>query len=292
MRAIVPLARVANTFVSGAIRRFVRPKQVANCSYAGQRTRAFSGTRADALDGDPDHLLLSLVREKVAVKAIAEKLGLSEGAVHRKVARLVSAGKVSAPAQHDSGDSLLDVDEDASTFVLRKSCEGRVVLNHSTHCDDLIPALEKLAEYEGIKTITPGRLKRVGGHVGFLNLKVAAAKCSGWVPAFNACSGFSRTHCTNHRSMAALWDILTPRPGELQAQCTAVEPPDEAAVKSTEGRADSHCSNARGGPCHTATIRHVVRDRREWAALGSAPSSTAAFTASQSLSSMPASNLC
>jgi len=179
MRAIVPLARVANTFVSGAIRRFVRPKQVANCSYAGQRTRAFSGTRADALDGDPDHLLLSLVREKVAVKAIAEKLGLSEGAVHRKVARLVSVGKVSAPAQHDSGDSLLDVDEDASTFVLRKSCEGRVVLNHSTHCDDLIPALEKLAEYEGIKTITPGRLKRVGGHVGFLNLKVAAAKCSG-----------------------------------------------------------------------------------------------------------------
>ncbi|ACB52912.1 unknown [Crocosphaera subtropica ATCC 51142] len=51
--------------------------------------------------------------------------------------------------------------------------KGRLVWNHSTHLDGLIPVLEKLINYTGINTITPGVIGRAKGHCPHLKLRVS-----------------------------------------------------------------------------------------------------------------------
>ena len=51
--------------------------------------------------------------------------------------------------------------------------DGRLVWNHSTHLDGLIPILEKLVKCEGITTVTPGRLKKTRSHMPKIKLKVS-----------------------------------------------------------------------------------------------------------------------
>lgn len=50
---------------------------------------------------------------------------------------------------------------------------GRVVLNHSTHIEGLIPVLEKLAKVAGISTLTPGVIAPVKGQSPHLQLRVS-----------------------------------------------------------------------------------------------------------------------
>lgn len=50
---------------------------------------------------------------------------------------------------------------------------GRLVWNHSTHIQGLIPVLEKLVVYQGIQTITPAVLGRARSHCPKLQLKVS-----------------------------------------------------------------------------------------------------------------------
>lgn len=50
---------------------------------------------------------------------------------------------------------------------------GRVVLNHSTHVEGLIPVLEEVARAPGIKTITPGVIGRAKGKTPHLSLRVS-----------------------------------------------------------------------------------------------------------------------
>ncbi|MBV5257893.1 metal-binding protein [Synechococcus moorigangaii CMS01] len=51
--------------------------------------------------------------------------------------------------------------------------KGRLVWNHSTHIEGLIPVLEKLANYGGIRTITPGALSRARGNSPQLKLRIS-----------------------------------------------------------------------------------------------------------------------
>ena len=51
--------------------------------------------------------------------------------------------------------------------------KGRLVWNHSTHVDGLIPILEKLLNFAGIRTVTPGVISRSKGHSPRLKLKVS-----------------------------------------------------------------------------------------------------------------------
>eukprot|EP00750_Incisomonas_marina_P017024 INCI19763.1.p1 GENE.INCI19763.1~~INCI19763.1.p1 ORF type:complete len:239 (+),score=33.48 INCI19763.1:45-719(+) len=125
-----------------------------------------------------------LLQDNLPVGAIADKLAVDVRTVHRRVQQLVLQGDI---------DDLFDAADNSSNSASQSNSErpeqpmelvrdpgvGRVVLNHSTHCDELIPVLQDLANFRGIRTITPGRVKRVDGHVGFLNLKVADNKCSG-----------------------------------------------------------------------------------------------------------------
>lgn len=50
---------------------------------------------------------------------------------------------------------------------------GRLVWNHSTHLDGLIPVLKKLLAYGGIRTITPGVLSRARSNSPQLKLRIS-----------------------------------------------------------------------------------------------------------------------
>ncbi|MEA5623091.1 DUF2103 domain-containing protein [Nostoc sp. UHCC 0251] len=50
---------------------------------------------------------------------------------------------------------------------------GRLVWNHSTHLDGLIPILERLCQHDGIQTVTPGVIGRVRGHCPKMQLRVS-----------------------------------------------------------------------------------------------------------------------
>ena len=57
---------------------------------------------------------------------------------------------------------------------------GRLVLNHSTHIPGLLPVLERLVQYPGIKTVTPGRLARVKGRPTPLTIRVTVPITGGF----------------------------------------------------------------------------------------------------------------
>lgn len=56
---------------------------------------------------------------------------------------------------------------------MSNSNNGRLVWNHSTHIDGLIPILERLTGCPGIQTITPAVIGRARGHSPRLQLKVS-----------------------------------------------------------------------------------------------------------------------
>jgi hypothetical protein len=57
---------------------------------------------------------------------------------------------------------------------------GRVVITHSTYVEGLIPLLRRLAEAEGIDTITPAVISRVRGRSSSLRLRVSTPITGGY----------------------------------------------------------------------------------------------------------------
>jgi hypothetical protein len=57
---------------------------------------------------------------------------------------------------------------------------GRLVLNHSSNIDGLIPILQKLALNENIKTITPAAISRVRGRSSKLILRISVKTINGF----------------------------------------------------------------------------------------------------------------
>lgn len=53
------------------------------------------------------------------------------------------------------------------------SSQGRLVWNHSTHIEGLIPILERLITYPGIRTVTPGVISRARSNCQRLKLRVS-----------------------------------------------------------------------------------------------------------------------
>lgn len=62
----------------------------------------------------------------------------------------------------------------------RSSAEGRLVWNHSTHLDGLIPVLERLVIQEGIGTVTPAVLRQGKSNSPHLLLKVSVPILGGY----------------------------------------------------------------------------------------------------------------
>ena len=57
---------------------------------------------------------------------------------------------------------------------------GRVVLNHSTHIEGLIPVLNKLALNINIKTVTPAIISTVKGRTSKLVIRVSVKTINGY----------------------------------------------------------------------------------------------------------------
>ncbi len=57
---------------------------------------------------------------------------------------------------------------------------GRIVITHSTYIDGLIPILKKLVVKKGIKTITPGIIKRTRGRSEKFHMRVSATIKNGF----------------------------------------------------------------------------------------------------------------
>ena len=57
---------------------------------------------------------------------------------------------------------------------------GRVVLNHSTYIEGLIPLLKKLALNINIKTVTPAIISRVRGRSSKLTIRVSVKTINGY----------------------------------------------------------------------------------------------------------------
>ena len=57
---------------------------------------------------------------------------------------------------------------------------GRVVLNHSTHIEGLIPILKKLALNTRIKLVTPAIISRVKGRSSKLIIRVSIKTINGY----------------------------------------------------------------------------------------------------------------
>jgi len=57
---------------------------------------------------------------------------------------------------------------------------GRLVLNHSTNVDGLIPILQRLAQDNNIKTITPGVISRVRGRSSKLIIRLSVKTINGY----------------------------------------------------------------------------------------------------------------
>ena len=57
---------------------------------------------------------------------------------------------------------------------------GRLVLNHSTNLEGLIPKLRKLALNTNIKTITPGAISRVRGRSSKLIIRLSVKTINGY----------------------------------------------------------------------------------------------------------------
>ena len=57
---------------------------------------------------------------------------------------------------------------------------GRLVLNHSTNIEGLIPVLRKLASNINIKTVTPAIISRVRGRSSNLVIRVSVKTINGY----------------------------------------------------------------------------------------------------------------
>ncbi|KAK4529510.1 hypothetical protein CCYA_CCYA01G0367 [Cyanidiococcus yangmingshanensis] len=62
----------------------------------------------------------------------------------------------------------------------RNESKGRLVLNHSTHLEGLIPVLERLAKQSGIRKIVPGRLYAARSNAERLSIRVTVPVAGGW----------------------------------------------------------------------------------------------------------------
>ncbi|MEB3356965.1 MAG: DUF2103 domain-containing protein [Synechococcales bacterium] len=58
--------------------------------------------------------------------------------------------------------------------------QGRLVWNHSTHLPGLIPILERLVTYTGIRTVTPAALSTTRSNAPQLKIKVSVPVCGGF----------------------------------------------------------------------------------------------------------------
>lgn len=82
--------------------------------------------------------------------------------------------------------------------------KGRLVLNHSTHVDGLIPLLQKLVQVPGIQTVTPAVIGRAKSHAPKLKIKVSVPIRGGFKLIARQGKTFQEVFVLTHLSQAEL----------------------------------------------------------------------------------------
>ena len=72
----------------------------------------------------------------------------------------------------DSSKGQTRANEEDRAQRIGDQVSGRVVQNHSTHVEGLMPVLHKLAKVSCIQTITPGRIRNVKGQGTDLRIRI------------------------------------------------------------------------------------------------------------------------
>jgi hypothetical protein len=85
---------------------------------------------------------------------------------------------------------------------------GRLVWNHSTHIDGLIPVLQRLTNYTGIQTITPAVIGRAKRHSPQLQLKVSVPIRGGFKLIARAGKTFQEVFILTSLSKSDLEDAI------------------------------------------------------------------------------------
>ena len=75
---------------------------------------------------------------------------------------------------------LISQKQNILNIIKNKSKLGRLVLNHSSNIEGLIPILQKLALNLNIKTITPAAISRVRGRSSKLILRLSVKTINGY----------------------------------------------------------------------------------------------------------------
>jgi len=75
---------------------------------------------------------------------------------------------------------LIDKHKILINWYQKKFKLGRLVLNHSTNIEGLIPILQKLSLNVNIKTITPGVISRVRGRSSKLIIRLSVKTINGY----------------------------------------------------------------------------------------------------------------
>ena len=76
--------------------------------------------------------------------------------------------------------NLISQKQNLRNIIKKKLKLGRLVLNHSTNIEGLIPILQKLALKENIKTITPAVISRVRGRSYKLIIRLSVRTINGY----------------------------------------------------------------------------------------------------------------
>ena len=75
---------------------------------------------------------------------------------------------------------LISQKQNFSNRIVKKISLGRLVLNHSSNIEGLIPILQKLALENNIKTITPAAISRARGRSSTLIIRLSVKTINGY----------------------------------------------------------------------------------------------------------------
>jgi hypothetical protein len=96
----------------------------------------------------------------------------------------------------------------STSSTTKSTTKGRLVWNHSTHIEGLIPILARLTHYQGIQTITPGVIGQVKGRIPHLTLRISVPILGGFKVIARQGKTVQEVFILTHLSQAELESLL------------------------------------------------------------------------------------
>ena len=103
---------------------------------------------------------------------------------------------------------LISQKQNFSNIIEIKFKLGRLVLNHSTNIEGLIPILQKLALEKNIKTITPAVISRARGRSSKLIIRLSVKTINGYKAIARKCNTAQEVFISTELSKDELKEII------------------------------------------------------------------------------------